>query len=75
MRTQRICSRIDNALGNDDGMTTYGHLWIDYQIPFMSDHSPMILNFHSVSVPTKVPFRFFNIWAEHEKFIDLIQSH
>lgn len=47
-------------------MTNYGHLIIDYKLPYTSDHSPMILHFYTTLIPIKIPFRFLNIWATHE---------
>lgn len=68
----RVCSRIDRALGNFEWMMQCGHMTAEYGLPFILDHNPMILTLHSASKPGKIPFRFFNIWAEHDSFADIV---
>lgn len=43
--SNRICSRFDRALGNDEWMLQYGHLVMEYRLPYISEHSPMIMDF------------------------------
>ncbi|XP_019241615.1 PREDICTED: uncharacterized protein LOC109221601 [Nicotiana attenuata] len=70
---RRVCSRIDRALGNFEWMIQWGHVTTEYGLPFISDHNPMILTLHLVSKPGKLLFRFFNIWAEHDSFADIVE--
>ncbi|XP_070012294.1 uncharacterized protein [Nicotiana sylvestris] len=39
----RVYSKIDRAIGNDDWMQTYRHMEVEYRLPFISDHAPMVL--------------------------------
>lgn len=46
----RVCSRIDRALDNGDWMICCGHIKVDYDIPFISDHSPILLYLKSATI-------------------------
>lgn len=59
--SNRIYSRLDRAMGNDEWMMQYGHLVLDYRLPHISDHSPMLLGVHLNLGSAKSPFRFFNV--------------
>ncbi|XP_070014564.1 uncharacterized protein [Nicotiana sylvestris] len=50
-----------------------GHVATKYGLPYISDHSPMLLTLSSAPKPGKTPFRFFNVWADHESFISIIE--
>ncbi|XP_009609222.1 uncharacterized protein [Nicotiana tomentosiformis] len=69
----RVCSRLDRELGNFEWIMQWGHVTTDYGLPFISDHNPMILTLHSTPKYEKVPFRFFNVWVEHDSFIDIVE--
>ncbi|KAH0776490.1 hypothetical protein KY290_007901 [Solanum tuberosum] len=43
MGADRIYSRIDRVFGNMDGMMTWGHVVTTYELPYIFDHSPMLL--------------------------------
>lgn len=45
----RVCSRIDRTLGNGDWMLCWGHIKVDYDISFISDHYPMLLHLKSAT--------------------------
>ncbi|XP_060184875.1 uncharacterized protein LOC132614435 [Lycium barbarum] len=70
----RVYSRFDRALRNDDWMMQFGHLVLDYQLPFISDHSPMLLSMRSNTLRVITPFRFSNIWAQHDQFLPLVEA-
>lgn len=70
----RICNRLDIAFGNHEWMIKWGHTKLIYDLPSMSDHSPMILELHTYQRNLKVPFRFFNVWADHKDFIPRVQD-
>ncbi|XP_019242200.1 PREDICTED: uncharacterized protein LOC109237736 [Nicotiana attenuata] len=64
----RIWSRIDRMFGNYEWMMQWGHISTVYELPFISDHAPMILTFNDQHRSRKIPFKFFNIWVDHERF-------
>ncbi|KAH0764708.1 hypothetical protein KY285_000579 [Solanum tuberosum] len=72
--TDRIWSRLDRAFGNHDWMLQWGHVVLEYDVPHISDHAPMILSLNTMIHPGKSPFRFFNKWADHTTFIDIVQQ-
>lgn len=53
---------------------TWGHVVMQYDDPFISDHAPMLLIMVSANYNIKVPFKFFNIWAEHKDFMNIVEE-
>ncbi|KAG5606944.1 hypothetical protein H5410_028436 [Solanum commersonii] len=49
-----------------------GHIYIEYDCPLFSDHSPLLITIKTPIWKPKIPFRFFNVWAEHAEFVDLV---
>ncbi|XP_019256484.1 PREDICTED: uncharacterized protein LOC109234895 [Nicotiana attenuata] len=72
--SDRVYSRIDRALGNDEWMQEYGHMEAEYRLPFISDHAPMVISIRRQVPNGKIPFRFFNVWAEHPRFMPLVEE-
>ncbi|XP_019234473.1 PREDICTED: uncharacterized protein LOC109214949 [Nicotiana attenuata] len=70
----RVYSSIDRALGNDEWMQEYGHMEAEYRLPFISDHAPMVISIRTQVPSGKIPFRFFNVWAEYPSFIPLLEG-
>ncbi|XP_059302033.1 uncharacterized protein LOC132053962 [Lycium ferocissimum] len=70
--SDRISSRIDRAFGNYEWMMSWGHVETKYGLPFILDHSHMMLSLFSSTWKGKTPFRFFNVWAEHAFFMPLL---
>ncbi|WMV24160.1 hypothetical protein MTR67_017545 [Solanum verrucosum] len=68
----RICSRIDRVFGNLEWIMTWGHVSTKYDLPYFFDHSPMLLTVADNQWTYKVPFRFSNIWSEHNTFMDKV---
>ncbi|WMV30837.1 hypothetical protein MTR67_024222 [Solanum verrucosum] len=70
--SDRVCCRLDKALGNDLWMMKWGHIYVEYDCPLFSDHSPLLITIKIPIWKPKIPFRFFNVWAEHAEFVDLV---
>ncbi|XP_004252413.1 uncharacterized protein [Solanum lycopersicum] len=70
----RISSRIDRAFGNDEWMDKWGHVTTEYGNPSISNHSPMMIVLQKTHQYGKVSFKFFNIWTEHESFMDKVEE-
>ncbi|XP_070043677.1 uncharacterized protein [Nicotiana tomentosiformis] len=66
--TDRVSSRLDRVFGNYEWMMSWGHVETNYGLPQISDHAPMLLSLTTSTWKGRVPFRFFNIWAEHDEF-------
>ncbi|KAH0689336.1 hypothetical protein KY289_016694 [Solanum tuberosum] len=71
--SDKIYSRLDMAIGNDEWMMQYGQLVVEYKLPHISYHSPMLLDMKLKPSNTQTPFRFFNVWARHEEFASIVQ--
>ncbi|XP_059298114.1 uncharacterized protein LOC132050769 [Lycium ferocissimum] len=70
----RICSRLDRAFGNLEWMMKWGHVMVEYELPNISDHSPMVMIIQATQNTIKIPFRFFNVWAEHKQFLAIVEA-
>ncbi|XP_004252684.1 uncharacterized protein [Solanum lycopersicum] len=70
----RISRRIDRAFGNDEWMDKRVHVTIEYANPSIFDHSPMMIVLQKTQQYGKVSFKFFNIWTEHESFMDKVEE-
>lgn len=57
----RICSRIDRAFGNHDWMMQWGQIQIEYYLPHLSDHTPMMFTMTGIQHRVKASFKFFNV--------------
>lgn len=47
---------------------------VDYKMPFMSHHAPMMVTLRKVDSSGKISFKFFNIWADNEEFVPLVEE-
>ncbi|XP_070032878.1 uncharacterized protein [Nicotiana tomentosiformis] len=72
--SDRIYSRLDMAFGNHEWMIAWGNLIMEYYVPFISDHAPILLTLATSSSNVKVPFKFFNVWANHEEFLKIVED-
>ncbi|KAH0724740.1 hypothetical protein KY284_000605 [Solanum tuberosum] len=71
--SDKIYSRIDRALGNDEWMLNWGHVRTEYDLQNFSNHCPMILKVKRQTLNIQSPFRFFNIWVDHKEFIPIVE--
>ncbi|WMV28772.1 hypothetical protein MTR67_022157 [Solanum verrucosum] len=70
--SDRIWSRIDSAFGNSNWMMKWGHVQVEYELPHISDHSPMFLQVTDEPRGGRLPFKFFNVWVDHPNFLTLV---
>ncbi|XP_075074296.1 uncharacterized protein LOC142161947 [Nicotiana tabacum] len=68
----KVSSRIDRVFRNYEWMMNWNHVETIYDLPQISDHTPMLLTLASSSWTGKVPFRFFNAWTNHQEFIQIM---
>lgn len=69
----RIYRGIDRTLGNAERMTQYGDALTHYGEIYFSGYAPMIMSLHVRVQHIKSPFKFFDVWAEHTKFMPIIE--
>ncbi|XP_004253414.2 uncharacterized protein [Solanum lycopersicum] len=67
-------SKIDRAFGNDEWMDNWGHVVVEYGNPNISDHSTMMLTLEKTQQHGKCSFKFFNVWTEHERFMEIVET-
>ncbi|XP_075087887.1 uncharacterized protein LOC107829334 [Nicotiana tabacum] len=53
----RVCSRIDKVIANDEWMLQCGHLTAVYGELFISDHTPLLIPMREARRNIKVPFK------------------
>ncbi|XP_021765449.1 uncharacterized protein LOC110729968 [Chenopodium quinoa] len=70
----RTYSRIDRGIVNQDWMDTYGHVEAIYLPPYLSDHNPILFDIIHSQPGKGRPFRFLNYLADHESFLDIVDS-
>ncbi|XP_075099615.1 uncharacterized protein LOC142176333 [Nicotiana tabacum] len=70
----RVRSRLDRTFGNDCWMMQHGHLTVNFEDPFISDDTPMLIPITQPTTNIKVPFRFFNVWADHSEFSHIVAA-
>ncbi|XP_019234714.1 PREDICTED: uncharacterized protein LOC109215148 [Nicotiana attenuata] len=72
---ERVSSKIDRAFSSHDWMMNWGHIVLEYDLPNISDHAPMLLTLRNVNQNIRAPFRFFNIWCGHAQFLEIVETH
>lgn len=64
----RIQSRIDRAFGNYEWMMKWDNVTVEYELPGILDHAPMLLRLGVDQANTRSPFRFFDVRVDHKEF-------
>ncbi|XP_030467298.1 uncharacterized protein LOC115686220 [Syzygium oleosum] len=67
----RKMRKIDRVLTNASWSQIFSYLEANFPPPGISDHSPMVIKIVPPSTSNK-PFKFFNFWASHPTFLDLV---
>jgi len=69
-----VWTKLDRVLVNSSWWDGGGFSGMAHFLPpgCLSDHSAAIVSIFDHVVGKKKPFRFFNIWAEHENFLPAI---
>ena len=55
-------------------MDKWGHAVLEYGMPGISDHNPMHLLLQQSNHQIRVGFKFFNVWIEHESFMEMVDT-
>lgn len=71
----RIWSKIDRAMCNQRWLVEGAYAMANFLPPgCVSDHSPCVVSLFDVQRSPKTCFMFFNMWANHEEFLDLVKQ-
>lgn len=63
----------DRVFGNYEWMLTWDYISTAYGMSYFFDHSTMTLKLTLQQRSGKSPFKFFNVWVEHEDFLNIVQ--
>ena len=72
-----IARKLDRCLQNECCLDVFPNMMTEVLQPGLSDHCPMVtnLNFRPDSGRSKkFPFKFFNFWADHPAFLELVKE-
>ncbi|XP_050207366.1 uncharacterized protein LOC126656792 [Mercurialis annua] len=70
----RIWRKLDRALINSEWLDSYGDSDYVALNAGVSDHSPLIVTINKTVNKGAKPFKFFNMWMDNEKFIDILKE-
>ncbi|KAM6562940.1 hypothetical protein CsatB_022938 [Cannabis sativa] len=68
----RIYSKIDHVFANEDWHDTFGNNSAHYGWETTSDHCSCVVSIKAHMKIGVKPFRFYNFWADHPKFKELV---
>ena len=71
---RRISCKLDRALVNDKWGERFPLSDASFVPPGISDHCAIIVECGLPSIIRRTPFRFFNCWADHEQFKDIVKK-
>ena len=66
--------KLDRVLVNEKWNLTFPLSEAKFLPSRMSDHSPMVVKFGGNDENIKKPFRFFDIWTDHEEFMPVVKK-
>ncbi|KAK4373581.1 hypothetical protein RND71_008965 [Anisodus tanguticus] len=69
-----VWSTIERALCNDLWVFHHGYLTAQFKENCFSDHSPIHIEHHRPTGDARRPFRFLNIFADHEEFLQIVDT-
>ncbi|XP_020266987.1 uncharacterized protein LOC109842532 [Asparagus officinalis] len=70
----RIWCSLDRALVNDSWIHNFNSSQVEFLLPSFSDHSPALVSILEDRIQGKRPFKYFNMWAKHDKFLTAVSS-
>ncbi|KAJ8485323.1 hypothetical protein OPV22_017808 [Ensete ventricosum] len=71
---RKIMARLDRCLINQEWLAVFPDSLLEYGAKLFSDHSIMHIHADKALPRVKKPFRFFNMWSSHPKFLEVIKS-
>ena len=73
---QSIARKLDRSLQNECALDMFPCAMTEVLNPGLSDHCPLIVNLNNsddARPRRRCPFKFFNFWADHPSFIDMVK--
>lgn len=69
----KIECKLDRVLINEEWNGTFPWANANFLLPGVSDHSPCVVDTREMKDTRPKPFRFFDMWAEHEDFLEVVR--
>ena len=69
-----IARKLDKTLVNGGWIVKYAHSTVDFMALEILDHCPVVIGFQQNVVNPPKPFKFFNFWTKHPRFMELVQQ-
>jgi len=69
-----IMQKLDRVLVNEKWNLTFPLSKARFLSSGMSDHSPMVVKVARNDQNIKKPFRFFDMWMDHEEFMPVVKK-
>ena len=64
-----LAKKLDNVMINDIWLLNFSHSIVDFLALDVFDHSSAYIQLDTVPFSPPKPFKFFNFWTKHEKFL------
>lgn len=70
-----IACKLDRAFVNDDWKIKFPFAIATFLNHSIFDHTFCLVNCGLREKGRKIPFKFFNIWTQHERFLEIIKKY
>ena len=64
-----MAKKLDRVMINDNWLLNFSHSTVDFLAPDVFDHSAAYIQLDTIPFSPLKPFKFFNFWIKHEKFL------
>ncbi|XP_070053923.1 uncharacterized protein LOC142173525 [Nicotiana tabacum] len=70
-----IFKSLDRYLANQQFQDLFSALEVEHLIKYGSDHAPLLLYCNADIVQVKKPFKFLNLWTNHDTFLKVVKEN
>lgn len=68
----RVYSKLDRVLINEEWMANLPDSYVNFLPEGWLDHTPVVIQFDKAVVIGKKPFKFYDMWASHHSFDEIV---
>ena len=69
-----LARKLDRVLINDNWLSCFPSSSVEFLPPEVSDHCPGFVQLHQESSSSPKPFKFFNYWTKHARFLEVVEQ-
>ncbi|XVE88838.1 hypothetical protein DITRI_Ditri19aG0100900 [Diplodiscus trichospermus] len=69
-----LARKLDRVMVNDNWPTYFPTSSVEFLALEVSDHCPSLIQLQQVAFSPPKPFKFFNFWAKHPEFLNLVSQ-